>query len=301
MVRSAAKNWKRRGGADRRVAVRRRARRAEGATARVEPRDALRAGGGGVQPHRQLRRGDQRLPVVAAAPTARAAEFPAQSNGRFVKLQDLRYGENPHQSAAFYRDLHPAPGSLVTARAAAGQGALLQQHRRRRRGLGMREELRPQRRPACVIVKHANPCGVALGADARRGLRQGLQDRPDLGLRRHHRLQLPSSTARRAALVAKQFVEVLIAPALHARGAGRASPPRRTCACCRSRCRRAATTAVGAGPQRARREARRLGPADPERRQPRARARRAEGGDASAADAGSSSTTCCSPGRSPST
>ena len=43
------------------------------------------------------------------------AEYPAQSNGRFVKLQDLRYGENPHQTAAFYRDLHPAPGSLVTA------------------------------------------------------------------------------------------------------------------------------------------------------------------------------------------
>src|SRR5512133_2743097 len=41
--------------------------------------------------------------------------FPDQSNSCFVKLQDLRYGENPHQSAAFYRDLHPAPGSLVTA------------------------------------------------------------------------------------------------------------------------------------------------------------------------------------------
>ncbi|HWI10093.1 MAG TPA: bifunctional phosphoribosylaminoimidazolecarboxamide formyltransferase/IMP cyclohydrolase, partial [Burkholderiaceae bacterium] len=39
------------------------------------------------------------------------ALFPAQSNARFVKLQDLRYGENPHQHAAFYRDLYPAPGS----------------------------------------------------------------------------------------------------------------------------------------------------------------------------------------------
>jgi phosphoribosylaminoimidazolecarboxamide formyltransferase/IMP cyclohydrolase len=66
--------------------------------------------------------------------------FGGQANGRFVKLQDLRYGENPHQQAAFYRDLHPAPGSLVTASAVAGQGAQLQQHRRCRRGLGMREE-----------------------------------------------------------------------------------------------------------------------------------------------------------------
>src|SRR5678815_2054933 len=48
-------------------------------------------------------------------------EFPAQANGRFVKLQDLRYGENPHQRAAFYRDLAPAPGSLVTARQLQGK------------------------------------------------------------------------------------------------------------------------------------------------------------------------------------
>src|SRR6185295_6732980 len=49
-------------------------------------------------------------------PDGSRSEYPAQSNARFVKLQDLRYGENPHQSAAFYRDLHPAPGSLVTAK-----------------------------------------------------------------------------------------------------------------------------------------------------------------------------------------
>ena len=48
-------------------------------------------------------------------------EFPAQSNGRFVKLQDLRYGENPHQNAAFYRDLYPAPGSLVMAQQLQGK------------------------------------------------------------------------------------------------------------------------------------------------------------------------------------
>src|SRR3954464_13291181 len=47
--------------------------------------------------------------------------FPAQANGRFVKLQDLRYGENPHQQAAFYRDLYPAPGSLVQAQQLQGK------------------------------------------------------------------------------------------------------------------------------------------------------------------------------------
>ena len=88
------------------------------------------------------------LVAALAARRRDAHEFPAQSNGRFVKLQDLRYGENPHQSAAFYRDLHPAPGSLVTRDAAAGQGALVQQHRRRRRGLGVRQELRRGAPPA---------------------------------------------------------------------------------------------------------------------------------------------------------
>ncbi len=47
--------------------------------------------------------------------------FPSQVNGNFVKVQDLRYGENPHQQAAFYRDLGPAPGSLVTAEQLQGK------------------------------------------------------------------------------------------------------------------------------------------------------------------------------------
>jgi phosphoribosylaminoimidazolecarboxamide formyltransferase / IMP cyclohydrolase len=59
-----------------------------------------------------------------------------QSNGRFVKMQDLRYGENPHQDAAFYRDLYPAPGSLATY-----EQLLLQQPCRRRCGLGVRSQL----------------------------------------------------------------------------------------------------------------------------------------------------------------
>ncbi|MCB1569323.1 MAG: bifunctional phosphoribosylaminoimidazolecarboxamide formyltransferase/IMP cyclohydrolase, partial [Xanthomonadales bacterium] len=50
----------------------------------------------------------------ASAAVPVRATFPAQSNGSFIKVMDLRYGENPHQQAAFYRDLHPAPGSLAT-------------------------------------------------------------------------------------------------------------------------------------------------------------------------------------------
>ena len=253
----------RRGG-DRRVAVRRRARRAAARRQAVSDETQLRARGGRVQPHQQLRRRDQRLPVVADEAGGARSEFPAQTNGRFVKLQDLRYGENPHQAAAFYRDLQPAPGSLVTGQAAAGQGALVQQHRRRRCGVGMREELRHaglRDRQACQPV--------------RRGARRPMRPRPTARRSRPTRPRpsaasspsTASSTPRRAALVAKQFVEVLIAPGFtrealavfaakpNARLLQIALPPGGPT---RSR-----------GPQRARREARRLGPADPDRRQPR--------------------------------
>src|SRR4029079_11423996 len=90
------------------------------------------------------------------------ALFPSQANGRFVKLQDLRYGENPHQQAGFYRDLHPAPGSLVTARQLQGKELSYN-------NIGDADAawecVKSFDEPACVIVKHANPCGAAVGAN----------------------------------------------------------------------------------------------------------------------------------------
>jgi phosphoribosylaminoimidazolecarboxamide formyltransferase / IMP cyclohydrolase len=91
------------------------------------------------------------------------SEFPAQKNSCFVKLQDLRYGENPHQSAAFYRDLHPAPGSLVTAKQLQGKALSFNNIADADAAW---ECVKSFDTPACVIVKHANPCGVALGDSA---------------------------------------------------------------------------------------------------------------------------------------
>jgi phosphoribosylaminoimidazolecarboxamide formyltransferase/IMP cyclohydrolase len=91
------------------------------------------------------------------------ALFPAQSNGRFIKLQDLRYGENPHQQAAFYRDLYPAPGSLVTAKQLQGKEL---SYNNIADADAAWECVKSFDTPACVIVKHANPCGVAVGKDA---------------------------------------------------------------------------------------------------------------------------------------
>ncbi|HVC17042.1 MAG TPA: bifunctional phosphoribosylaminoimidazolecarboxamide formyltransferase/IMP cyclohydrolase, partial [Rhodanobacter sp.] len=82
------------------------------------------------------------------------AAFPAQSNQRFVKLMDLRYGENPHQQAAFYRDLHPAPGTLATFRQLQGKEL---SYNNIADADAAWECVRQFEAPACVIVKHANP------------------------------------------------------------------------------------------------------------------------------------------------
>ncbi len=136
------------------------------------------------------------------------SEFPAQSNGRFVKLQDLRYGENPHQQAAFYRDLHPAPGSLVTA--VQLQGKELSYNNIADADAAW-ECVKSFQGHACVIVKHANPCGVAVGADALQAYSKAFQTDPTSAFGGIIALNCPLDGA--AALqISKQFVEVLMAP-----------------------------------------------------------------------------------------
>ncbi len=137
------------------------------------------------------------------------AEFPAQSNGRFVKLQDLRYGENPHQQAAFYRDLHPAPGSLVTATQLQGKEL---SYNNIADADAAWECVKSFDTPACVIVKHANPCGVALGANAAEAYEKAFKTDPTSAFGGIIAFNVPVDGAA-AQLVAKLFVEVLIAPA----------------------------------------------------------------------------------------
>jgi phosphoribosylaminoimidazolecarboxamide formyltransferase/IMP cyclohydrolase len=134
--------------------------------------------------------------------------FPAQSNGRFVKLQDLRYGENPHQRAAFYRDLDPAPGSLVTARQLHGKEL---SYNNIADSDAAWECVKSFDESACVIVKHANPCGVATGANPLACYRKAFSTDPTSafgGIIAFNRpVDGPAAEA-----VSRQFVEVLIAP-----------------------------------------------------------------------------------------
>ncbi len=137
------------------------------------------------------------------------AAFSAQANSNFVKVQDLRYGENPHQQAAFYRDLYPAPGSLVTAKQLQGKEL---SYNNIADGDAAWECVKSFDAPACVIVKHANPCGVAVGKDAFEAYSKAFQTDPTSafgGIIAFNRtVDLAAAQA-----VSKQFVEVLMAPA----------------------------------------------------------------------------------------
>ncbi|RYF83938.1 MAG: bifunctional phosphoribosylaminoimidazolecarboxamide formyltransferase/IMP cyclohydrolase [Comamonadaceae bacterium] len=134
--------------------------------------------------------------------------FPAQSNGRFVKLQDLRYGENPHQQAAFYRDLYPAPGSLVSAKQLQGKEL---SYNNIADADAAWECVKSFDVPACVIVKHANPCGVAIGKDAAEAYAKAFKTDPTSAFGGIIAFNRPVDAAT-AQEINKQFVEVLMAP-----------------------------------------------------------------------------------------
>ena len=141
-------------------------------------------------------------------PDGSRSEYPAQSNGRFVKLQDLRYGENPHQTAAFYRDQYPAPGSLVTARQLQGKEL---SYNNIADADAAWECVKSFDTPACVIVKHANPCGVALGAGPAEAYAKAFKTDSTSafgGIIAFNR-EVDEAAAQQ---VSRQFVEVLIAP-----------------------------------------------------------------------------------------
>jgi phosphoribosylaminoimidazolecarboxamide formyltransferase/IMP cyclohydrolase len=140
------------------------------------------------------------------------AEYPAQMNSTFVKVQDLRYGENSHQSAALYRDLYPAPGSLVTGKQLQGKEL---SYNNIADADAAWECVKSFEVPACVIIKHANPCGVAVAATPAEAYAKAFKTDPTSafgGIIAFNR-EVDGAAAQ---LVAKQFVEVLMAPSFSA-------------------------------------------------------------------------------------
>ncbi|WP_427852181.1 bifunctional phosphoribosylaminoimidazolecarboxamide formyltransferase/IMP cyclohydrolase [Stenotrophomonas acidaminiphila] len=145
--------------------------------------------------------------TAAAVPVRE--EYPAQMNSTFVKVMDLRYGENPHQSGVFYRDLYPVPGTLATF--VQLQGKELSYNNLADADAAW-ECVRQFDLPACVIVKHANPCGVAVAADVGAAYEMAYNTDPTSafgGILAFNRT-LDAATAK--TILDRQFVEVLIAP-----------------------------------------------------------------------------------------
>ena len=137
------------------------------------------------------------------------SEFPAQINFNFAKVQDMRYGENPHQSAAFYRDLDPVPGGI--AGYTQLQGKKLSYNNIVDADAAW-ELVKTFDQPACVIVKHANPCGVAIADSAHNAYQLAYATDPTSafgGIIAFNR-ELDADSA--AAITSNQFVELIIAP-----------------------------------------------------------------------------------------
>ena len=137
-----------------------------------------------------------------------ARPFPDRFNWQGAKLQDLRYGENPHQQAAFYRDETPAGGTIAAARQLQGKEL---SYNNIADSDAAWECVKTFSETACVIVKHANPCGVAVAATPLEAYRKALATDPTSafgGIIAFNR----EVDAETADAVGAQFVEVLIAP-----------------------------------------------------------------------------------------
>ena len=139
---------------------------------------------------------------------ATRAEYPEQHNANMVKVQDLRYGENSHQTAALYRDLYPAPGSLVTGKQLQGKEL---SYNNIADADAAWECVKSFNAPACVIIKHANPCGVAVGANSLEAYSKAFQTDPTSAFGGIIAFNTVCD-GKAAEAVSKQFVEVLIAP-----------------------------------------------------------------------------------------
>ena len=137
-------------------------------------------------------------------------DYPEVFTMQFVKTQDMRYGENPHQSAAFYRERTPAPGTL--SQWLQLQGKALSFNNIADADAAW-ECVKTFDGPACVIVKHANPCGVAVADSAFEAYAKALKTDPTSAFGGIIAFNQPLD-AGTAEAVARQFVEVIIAPVI---------------------------------------------------------------------------------------
>ena len=150
--------------------------------------------------------------LTGLAADDRSVEYPESLTLQFARVQAMRYGENPHQSAAFYRDLAPAAGSLASYTQLQGKEL---SYNNVGDADAAWECVKTFSEPACVIVKHANPCGVATGSGTLDAYQRAFQTDPTSAFGGIIAFNRPLDAAT-AEAVSKQFAEVLIAPAYDA-------------------------------------------------------------------------------------
>jgi phosphoribosylaminoimidazolecarboxamide formyltransferase/IMP cyclohydrolase len=150
--------------------------------------------------------------LTARGPDGAAVAFPGRLSLQIEKVQDLRYGENPHQQAAFYRDERPAAGGIATYRQLQGKELSYN-------NIGDSDAAwecvksfgEAHGEAACVIVKHANPCGAAIAATPIEAYRNAFATDPTSafgGIIAFNR----TVDAATLEAVSAQFLEVLLAP-----------------------------------------------------------------------------------------
>lgn len=144
--------------------------------------------------------------------TQQPETFARTFNVQLTKVEDLRYGENPHQQAAFYIDSQAdSQASIATAQQLQGKALSYNNIADTDAAL---ECVKAFSAPACVIVKHANPCGVAIDHDQVAAYRTAFSTDPESSFGGIIAFNTPLTVATAKAIIDSQFVEVIIAPSI---------------------------------------------------------------------------------------
>lgn len=151
---------------------------------------------------------DQKIYQYLAADEA---SFPASLTLNLTKKLDLRYGENPHQQAAFYTDEQVNKANIASARVLQGKSL---SYNNIADGDAALECVKQFTQPACVIVKHANPCGVACAKDQLTAYERAYATDPTSAFGGIIAFNEPLTEETAHRILANQFVEVIIAPGI---------------------------------------------------------------------------------------
>jgi len=153
---------------------------------------------------------DTAISVYLAA--ANKVQFPDTLNLQFNHTQAMRYGENPHQNAAFYTEKNPAVGTIASATQLQGKELSYNNIADADAALECVKSFTEQ--PTCVVVKHANPCGVAQADDIFTAYDLAYQTDPTSAFGGIIAFNQPLDEKTAAEIISRQFVEVIIAPVI---------------------------------------------------------------------------------------